>query len=186
MIPPKDLVYIDDYSILGSSFYWNRFADYGLTKEDILNVGLTDDRIQVSKKIIKSLVAVDEELKVKGWRLYIKEGYRSEALYKILYQRRTEKFGKETTDSLLNIDTMPHTTGLSVDVAIWDNTKNQEIFLRNKEDGIQAFFVDFYRHRVGDETKRYQELQDYLVDLMRRHGFKIGVKREYWHFDYLP
>ena len=72
---PKDLVYIDEYGIKGSNFYWHKYAAHGLTKEDILSAGLTDDRVQVSKDIIPALKDVDAELQQKGWRLYVKEGY---------------------------------------------------------------------------------------------------------------
>ncbi len=178
--------YIEDHGLLGTNFYWHKFANHGLTKEDILSAGVENDRVQVSNEIIQPLCEVDKELQKRGWRLYIKEGYRSEALYKIVYQRRVEKYGKEATDALFNMKSMPHARGTSVDVAIWDAGKNQEIFMRNSDDGNPALFIGFYRGRGDEEARKYQELQDYLANLMIAHGFRIGAKREYFHFDYAP
>lgn len=183
---PNDLVYIDEYGLLGSNFYWHKYETHGLCKEDILNAGLTDDRVQVSKQIIDVLIAVDAEFQKRGWRLYIKEGYRSEALYKIVYERRVAKYGKEITDTILNINTMPHATGLTVDVSIWDIETGTEIFMRKKEDGVPAFFVDFYRDKLDADSMRCQELQDFVGEIMMRHGFRLASKREYFHYDYKP
>lgn len=186
MNEPTDLVYIDTYGLLGSNFYWHKYATHGLSKEDIVNAGLTDDRVQVSKRIISTLVAIDKELQKRGWRLYIKEGYRSEAVYKIVYERRVAKYGKEITDTILNITTMPHSTGMTVDVAIWDSESNKEIYMRKGDDGVPAFFVHFYRDIKDEESRRCQELQDYIATTMMSHGFRFASKREYFHFDYKP
>ncbi len=32
---PEDLIYIDDYGLVGSNFYWHKYESKGLTKEDI-------------------------------------------------------------------------------------------------------------------------------------------------------
>ena len=76
MAEPTNLVYIDEYNLLGSNFYWHKYEAYGMTKEDILHAGLTNDRVQVSNKIIDKLVSIDKEMQKRGWRLYIKEGYK--------------------------------------------------------------------------------------------------------------
>lgn len=186
MNEPSNLVYIDTYGLLGSNFYWHKYAAHGLTQEDILEAGLTDDRVQVSERIVSILVAIDKELQKKGWRLYIKEGYRSEALYNIVYERRVAKYGKEITDTILNINTMPHATGMTVDVAIWDIATNKEIYMRKGDDGVPALFVHFYRDKEDEESKRYQEMQDYIATTMMSHGFRFASKREYFHFDYKP
>lgn len=186
MNEPHDLVYIDEHGLIGSNFYWHKYANHGLSKEDILAAGLRDDRVQVSKEIIEQLAAIDKELQQNGQRLYIKEGYRSRAIYEIVYTRRVEKYGKEETDKLLNMNDMPHAQGTSVDVALWDQKLNKEIYLRRGEDGLLALFIGFYRGKEDEESKQYQRLQDELAARMMRHGFRIGTKREYFHFDYRP
>jgi LAS superfamily LD-carboxypeptidase LdcB len=72
--------------------------------------------------MVSELIAIDKELQQRGWRLYIKEGYRSNALYEIVYKRRVEKYGKEETDAILNLEGRPHAQGLSIDAAIWEST----------------------------------------------------------------
>ena len=186
MNEPDDLVYIDDFGLLGSNFYWHKYAAHGLTKEDILSAGLECDRVQVSKKILDILVQIDADLQKNSMRLYIKEGYRSQKLYQVIYKRRVEKYGKEETDSLLNLKDMPHAYGDTVDVALWDVATDKEMYLRSGEDGVQALFINFYREKDDSEAKKYQELQDYLANLMMKYGFRIGTRREYFHFDYRP
>lgn len=182
----EDLVYIDTFGLLGANFYWNKYEDYGLTKEDILSVGLTSDRVQVHKDIIGALINIDNIFKTKGYRLYIKEGYRSKALYEMIYKRRVEKFGKEKTDRLLNMGEMPHVEGKSVDVALWDIQENKEIYMRRFEDGTDALFVDFYKNKKEESDIRYQELQEWVIGIMQDNGFRLGIRREYFHFNYRP
>lgn len=186
MDKPTDLIYIDEHGLMGSNFYWHKHEAHGLSKEDVLRAGLENERVQVSATLIPLLQEVDRELQGQGMRLYVKEGYRSKELYRVVYDRRVEKYGKEAADRLLNINSMPHALGLSVDVTLYDTNTDTEVQLRNKEDGIEALFISFYRDRHDDSSRRYQELQDMLAALMLRHGFRIGKRREYFHFDYRP
>ncbi len=170
-----DLVYIDDDGLLGTNFYWHKHDAKGITKEEILSVGLTSDRVQVAREIIDALVAVDARLqRERGWRLYIKEGYRSKALYELIYEKRLAKFGEETK-KLFNMETMPHATGRSVDVALWDPAIDREVYMRNAEDGTDALFVDFYKERTDEASRRYQELQTYLISLMQERGCQTKI-----------
>lgn len=185
-MPESTLVYIDTYGLKGTNFYWHKYEAKGLTKEDILTTGLTSDRVQVHKDIIEPLIAINKIFINKGFELYIKEGYRSSALYDIVYKRRVEKFGKEEADSLLNMNDKPHALGLSVDVAVWDIATDTELYMRRGEDGTSALFVDFYKDMQDEESQRYQQLQEWVIEVMQDHGFRLGSKREYFHFDYRP
>ena len=181
-----DLVYADEYGILGINFYWHKYAAKGLHKEDIINAGLTNDRVQVHRDIIEPLLAVDKEFQTRGYKLYIKEGYRSKALYEVIYKRRVEKFSKEETDRLLNMNDMPHAQGLSVDVALWDPESDKEVYMRDGDDGVDALFVDFYKGKDDDQSTHYQKLQEWVIETMQKNGFRLGTKNEYFHFDYRP
>lgn len=181
-----DLVYIDEYGLKGSNFYWHKYEAKGLTKEDILNAGLTSDRVQVHKDIVEKLVAISKVFNTKGFELYIKEGYRSEDLYNIVYKKRVEKFGKEETDRQLNMIDKPHALGLSVDVTLGNIDTDNEVYMRKHEDGTSALFVDFYKDKQDAESQHYQELQEWVIEVMQDHGFRLGTKREYFHFDYRP
>ncbi len=182
----NNLVYIDDYGLRGTNFYWYKYEAKGLTKQDILGAGLTSDRVQVHKDIIEPLLQINEMFKTCGYELYIKEGYRSSELYDIVYKRRVERFGKDDTDRQLNMKDKPHALGLSVDVALWDALNNCEVYMRRHEDGIDALFVDFYKDKPDEESQRYQELQEWVIGIMQDNGFRLGTKREYFHFDFRP
>ena len=181
----NDLVYIDEYSLLGSNFYWYRYETYGLTKEDVLSVGLTGPRVQVSKEIIALLVEIDKVFQEKlGYRLYVKEGYRSKELYNLLYKIRCQNFGQAETDKLLNMKDMPHSLGKTVDVALWDTKTDSEVFMRDKSDGTDSFFIDFYKNRSDEKSQHYQKLQETVREIMESYGFTLGTKKEYFHFDF--
>lgn len=181
------MVKISDYGLLGSNFYWNKYESKGLTKEDVLATGLTGDYVEVHKDLIPILQEIDEKFQEDlGYRLFIKEGYRSKALYEIVYKRRCEKFGEEETNKLLNMKDMPHSKGRSVDVTMWDPKEEKEVYFRKAEDGADALFADFYKDKEGEQSKHYQELQEYLINTMQEYGFRLGKLREYFHFDYRP
>lgn len=181
-----DFVYIDEYQLKGTNFYWYKYEAKGLTKEDILNAGLTNDRVKVHRDCIQALVEINKIFGSRGYELFIKEGYRSEALYDIIYQRRVEKFGRADTDRQLNMKDKPHAIGLSVDVAIRSLDTDKEIYLRRVEDGTDALFVDFYKNRTEVDSKIYQELQEWVIATMQDYGFRLGTKKEYFHFDFRP
>lgn len=181
----NEFVYIDEYGLLGSNFYWHKYEAKGITREEIISVGLLNDRVRVHKDIINLLVEIDKEIHEKlGCKLYIKEGYRSVNLYELVYKKRVEKFGKEETDRLLNMADMPHASGKTVDAALWDSKTNKELYMRKGDDGTDALFVNFYKDREDEEGKRYQYLQDTLINTFLNHGFTLGTKNEYFHFDY--
>lgn len=183
----SDFVYIDQYGLLGTNFYWNnRKKVPGITDEDFFRVGLRDDRVQVHRDIVKILVEIDKKFQQKGYRMYVKEGYRSKELYELVYKKRVELFGKEETDRVLNMKDMPHAAGKTVDVALWDVKENKEIQLREVKDGTDAYFINFYKNKPDEQSQKYQTLQDYLIVTMQEYGFRLGTKREYFHFDYKP
>ncbi|HUC31097.1 MAG TPA: hypothetical protein VMR99_00200 [Candidatus Paceibacterota bacterium] len=117
-------------------------------------------------------------------RLYIREGCRPHALYELAFKKRTEKFGEKDTRRIMNMEDKPHASGKSVDVVLWDPKTNQEIPARKKEDGIPAMFIDFYKGKTDEESRRYQELQEFTIATMLANGFEIGKLREYFHFNY--
>lgn len=180
------LVYIDEYGLRGTNFYWHKYEGKGLSKQDVLDAGLTNDRVQVHVDIIDELVKINAEFQERGYVMYIKEGYRSKALYEIMYKRRVEKFGKAETDRLINMDDMPHSLGLSIDVALWNPKSESEVYMRKGDDGTDALFVDFYKDQTDTQSQHYQELQEWVIGIMQDHGFRLGTRREYFHFDYRP
>lgn len=184
--PKQRLVPISEAGLLGSSFYWTRYEDYGLTKEELVETGMADEQVYVDNEIMPALVEVDAELQKRNWRLYLREGYRSPELYQLLYKKRVEKFGQEMTDKLLNMEDMPHASGRAVDVSIWDEETDSEIKLRRTEDGPESLIYGFYKDAEDPAGQRCGELQEYLVGLMQSHGFGLGKRNEFFHFNYQP
>lgn len=180
----KDLVYLDEYNLMGINYYWNRRNLFGLSEEKLIEAGVDSDRVQVHRDIIDKLISVNKIFQEKGYILFDKEGYRPKKLYEYMYQERVKKFGKKETDRLVNMEIMPHASGKSVDVTLWDKKEDKEIFLRNKNDGTDALFVDFYKDKEDSKSKWYQEMQEYVINTMQDHGFRLGKRREYFHFDY--
>lgn len=182
----NNLVYLDEYDLLGINYYWDRRAAYNLTDEELAAIGVTDNRVQVAREIIEPLQAVDAVFQTKGYRLFVKEGYRSPALYELAYQKRVERFGQADIDKLLNMNAMPHATGKTVDVTLWDPKVEAEVYLRNGDDGTEALFVDFYKSKSDTKSQWYQSMQEFVITTMLDQGFRLGSKREYFHFDYAP
>lgn len=182
------MVYVDDVGLLGSNFYWHKLQTYNLTKEQLLAVGLTNGRAKIHRELIEPLRAVDQIFQTElGYRLYVKEGYRSPELYRLVYHKRVEMFGQEATDKLMNIKDMPHADGRAVDVALWDTATDSEIFLRDKKDDPEALISDFYKNnQANPDSPKYQKLQEFVISTMQDHGFRLGKLREYFHFNYRP
>jgi len=182
----NNLVYIDEYGLRGTNFYWHNYEGKGLSEQDVLDAGLTSDRVQVHTDIIDTLVAIDKVFQTRGYVMYIKEGYRSKTLYEIMYKRRVEKFGQAETDRLINMADMPHALGLSVDVTLWNPDTDTQVYMRSWDDGTDALFVDYYKDSLHPEGQQYHELQIWMINIMQNHGFRLGTRREYFHFDYRP
>lgn len=81
---------------------------------------------------------------------------------------------------------MPHAEGKSVDIALWNPREDREVYMRRGEDSTDALFVDFYKDRTDEEGQKYQELQEWVIGIMQDNGFRLGTKKEYFHFDYRP
>ncbi|MEK7076436.1 MAG: hypothetical protein AAB941_02140 [Patescibacteria group bacterium] len=143
----ENFVYIDEYGLLGSNFYWSKGIEIDLPKEMLKRVGLEDERVLVHKDLITPLQNADKKLQEKGDRVFITEGYRSN------------------------------------DVALWRDGK--KLILHNKEDGINGYFIDFYKEGKK-KNEQYQKLQEFLIKTMQDNGFRVGIKREYFHFNYAP
>lgn len=179
----RDLVSIADHGLLGSEYYWDNRERLNITEEELHVVGV-DGRVQVHKDLIGPLQKADKAFQAKGMRIYIREGYRPDALYELAFRKRKDKFGEEDTRRIMNMEDRPHASGRSVDIVPWDPKENKEIPARKREDGVPAMFMDFYKERTDEEGKQYQELQNFMIETMLANGFQIGKRHEYFHFNY--
>lgn len=182
-----DLVAINNSGLLGKSYYWENRGTLGITQDTLEHVGVSDDRVYVDRDLIAPLCQADCAFQSRGWRLFLKEGYRPSALYELAYQISLRRSGQATTDRLFNMKDMPHADGRAVDVVLVEATTERQLYMRRKEDEPDAFFVDYYKKNDRDPIgRRYQQLQEYLIGIMQDHGFRLGTKLEYWHFNYRP
>ncbi|MCA9354547.1 MAG: hypothetical protein KC877_03455 [Candidatus Kaiserbacteria bacterium] len=182
----QGLVSLREHGIRGINYYWDRREQFGLTEAELAEVGITGNEVLVHMHLIDALKAVDAVFRQKGYELYVKEGYRPVELYELVYQKRVESGKADEANRLFNMTDMPHATGLSVDVTLWDIRRQREVYLRDGNDGVDALFVDFYKRKPGEVAEWYQVMQEWVIEVMQKHGFRLGTKREYFHFDYRP
>jgi D-alanyl-D-alanine dipeptidase len=175
----SELVYLDEYGILGSNFYFQKGKEIGMTKEELHSVGLSDDRVMVHKDLIEPLKIISKEFSKLGYELYIKEGYRSKELYELVNQKMIDKLGEEAKNKILNMKDMPHSTGKSVDVALYKN--GEHIKLHNIKDGVECYFIDFYKGK----NDFFQDTQQMIIKIMTENGFELGKKGEYFHYNFV-
>lgn len=181
----NDLVYADEHGLLGSNYYWNHRGDLGILSDaDLARVGLHGPRVQCHHSILQSLLRADEELGKNGLQLYLKDGYRSPQLYELIYRCSVKERGRALSDRLFNMADMPHATGKAVDVVLWHREEDRQIGMRDPADGVDAFFVDFYKSRLDSQSQKFHRRQCRLIEVMVRQGFCLGTKREYFHFQF--
>lgn len=175
----NDFVYLDEHGILGSNFYFKKGLDMGMTKQELESIGLRDDRVMVHKDLIEPLKKAQRLFAELGYDLYIKEGYRSKELYELVNQKMIQKLGEEAKNKILNMVDMPHSTGRSVDVALFKN--GEHIKLHDIADGVESYFIDFYKGK----NDFFQDTQQKIITIMTGCGFELGKKGEYFHYNYV-
>ena len=182
----KKLVYLDEFSLLGSNYYWYKHEILGISTPEVINAGLTDGRVKIHQDLVLPLQRVDQDLIALGYRLYIKEGFRPLKLYDLVYCRYVQKYGLESADRLFNMVDKPHSSGKSVDIALVNASNLEEpVYLRDGRHGIEALFSGYYRNKTDAVSQKYQQLQDLIKFIMTKSGFSLGTKNEYFHFDFV-
>lgn len=183
------LVPISDYALRGENYYWRKAKEFGISDKDLSAAGISDNRVWVHADIIGSLIRVNTEIAHHGdWslRLHILDGYRSLAAYQLAERAMNEKFGKMGTRRVLNMHDMPHASGKSVDVALWCTKTGALVPTRSFYHGLDAYFADFYKYSNKLEEKEFHRRQVFLIGKMMGQGFRLGSKREYFHFNHEP
>lgn len=180
------LVSTSTHGIKGLNYYWSRRERYKITEDELHAAGVEDGDAYVAEELIPHLLSANEKLVPHGFELIVKDGYRPPAMYALIQRKRYETRGKEETDLLLNMETMPHASGYVVDVNLVRLDTGAELMLRDSKDDPGAFFIDFYKDKEDAQSMEFQRLQSLLIATMQSCGFLIGVKREFWHFERRP
>jgi len=177
-----DIVNVNEHGIKGINYYWSRKDKFNITEAELRECGVEGDFAYVKEELIEPLKAANNDLQELGIGIMIKDGYRSPALYQLVKQKRYETDGKENTDLTLNTETMPHASGYVVDVNLYNLETGEELSLWDHKDWPDGAFVDFYRDKTDESSKKFQKLQDLLIQTMVDNGFELGSKNEFWHF----
>lgn len=125
------------------------------------------------RPIAEKIVKVNQQLKLKGYKLKIWDGYRPLEVQKKMWAKMPKpgfvanpKYGSN------------HNRGAAVDVTL--------LYLNGNEVIMPTMFDDF----SDKAASSYQELPDevlknrkILQDVMKSNGFKT-IKSEWWHFNY--
>ena len=155
----------------------------GLTVEVLESVGLVDDTLWVHPDVLPGLETASRKILEHGFHILIKDAWRPSKLYDHIVKRHKAIGSK--VGSLINGETKAHATGLAIDAVLLCATTGQPIMTRNQlRDGVHCCFVDFYRGRTDAESLEFQRRQDVLVNSFLASGFKLGAKKEYWHFEH--
>ena len=177
-----------NFGIKADKIYYYRediSAKLDISIAELEAIGIIDGVIMINHKLIEPLIKVQSQLSSQGYDIVIKDGYRSPEVYKLAYEKRVIKDGLAETQKLLNMKTMPHASGLVVDLGLIDKITGDPIkFYDYKIDGSDAWFVDFYRQREDSVSQEYQKIQDLLIGTMLKYGFALGSKKEIWHFEF--
>lgn len=178
------LVSCNEHGIATENFYFKKWREYNLEQEKLAHFGIIGNDVLVDVSLIQPLQQASSMFLEKGFEMYVKDGYRSPEFIEYLFDRRAQKFGLAETERILNNTSMPHATGKAVDIALRDPVTKIEVYLRDGTDGVDAYFLDFYKDKEGEKARKFLELQELQVKIMRVCGFLLGLKREYWHFEY--
>lgn len=181
-----NLVNVADYKIKGINYYWARKEMFNLTDEELRSVGVKDNYARVDQKLIPKLKEANEIFKTYGFEIIVKDGYRSRKEYRLVQQKRYEKDGKENTDKTFNTRRMAHASGLTVDINLIDLKTGQEIEMYDKSEWPDSIFINYYKNKKDPKSREFQRLQDLMISTMLSLGFKLGSKKEFWHFKYKP
>lgn len=177
------LVDATEHGLEGQNFYYSRRSDYNLSLDELAAVGVTNDHPLIDQDLIAPLQKANSLFKKKGYKLFIKDAYRSPELYQLVRDKRYAKHGQASTDATFNAKRMIHAGGRAIDVALKNISDGQEIEMRSRDDGIEAFFVDFYDGKNDQKSRQYQKRKLYLRETMFDCGFVLGSLKEYWHFE---
>jgi D-alanyl-D-alanine dipeptidase len=180
------LVSTEDFGITGDQYYWKNADAYGLTENELRAIGVITDEALVRAELRAPLLAADERFRQDGYRLHVKDGYRSHDLYELAYKKRVEKFGEHDTQRSLNVGRRPHASGFAVDVALVRLDNNEELEIRDKKDGVDAYFIGYYddQGKSHPRASEFTKHQKYLRDTMMGIGWQLGKLNEIWHFEW--
>jgi len=178
-------VNVGNYGIKGFSYYWTRRKRLNITEDELRTAGVHDGHAYVRKEIVRPLRLANKTLKLFGYKMVVKDGLRPPAAYELAQRKLYASRGQELTDATLNMEKMPHASGLVVDIGLIDLATGKEVWLRKgADDKLGAWRIGYYAGKDDAESVEFQRLQTILIGAMISAGFVLGSKGEFWHFEY--
>jgi D-alanyl-D-alanine dipeptidase len=141
-----------------------------------------DTPAYICKEAAYALAKVQQELKIYGYGLKIRDAYRPLWAQKILWEEVLKLNLPNPEDYISDpiVEGGRHTRGTAVDLSVVDLHSNQEILLPPFCFGELAH-RDYYGPLLTEEQIKNQ---DFIRSIMIKHGFST-IRAEWWHFDYL-
>jgi D-alanyl-D-alanine dipeptidase len=148
----------------------------------LARAGIKDKKLWIHPDVMEPLAEATRKMHREGFDILINDAWRPIALYALIARKREEK-GMDVK-SLINMETMPHSTGKSIDIIPIDPTTRQDMITRNQpRDGVDSCFVGFYDDKIDSESLEYSRIQNIMLDSFLSSGFVLGPRKEYWHFE---
>lgn len=181
---PKNFVSLQLYGFRCENYYFGAGGQkLGLTSDHLAAVGLVDDTLWVDRSVLSGLDMASKVMSRFGFGIIITDAWRPYALYGTIEKLMMEGNSKSLLP-LMNLKDRPHSTGMAIDIIPVDLRTGEKCRTRNQaRDGIAACLVDYYKHKHDPESVEYQRIQEILVISFKAAGFRLGTKKEYWHFE---
>lgn len=182
---PPQLVSVRESGIRCWNYYWHFRHELKMSEDELREVGIEGDELFVRPELAEPLKEADRKFREHGYELIVKDAYRSPELYELAYRKRHAVYGKTATERLYNMKDKPHLSGRAIDVNLVDPRTGEQVKMRDpKHDDDGAQTIGYYKDKGDATSKEFQRLQDLLIDTMLSIGFRLGKKREFWHFEY--
>lgn len=163
---PSFFTCVQDHGLECDNYYFKQGSKIGLTREDLTECGLPDERMWIHRGIINRIVKASKELHDEyGFNLVIKDAWRPIALYKAIIKKR-RGLGLEV-DGLFNEESMPHATGLAFDITLKDDGGETVFLYDDKRLGPKSRFMEFY---LGNQDAHAIELRS--INLIIQSAFE--------------
>lgn len=168
-------------------------AIIGMNTGDVRSAGVTHDRMLVHKSLIGPLNDAQEKVKKSGYTLTVIDGWHPYLAYDSLMKRSPHNL---SSHAQYLIESRIHSTGLVVNVLLWDTIKKCPVPLAIPEDGEPAFTVGFYKlstegndadrviYRMQRRAEEKYRRQQILICAMLQSGFVVKPLNRVCHFEF--
>lgn len=133
-------------------------------------------RAFLQRPAAEAVVKVNTELKKQGYGLLVFDGYRPWSVTKMFWDATVEKDKEFVADPKKG---SRHNRGCAVDLTLYDLKTGKEITMTGQYDEMSERSLKNYKG--GTDSQR--RARDLLITTMETNGF-IGLKNEWWHFDF--